>query len=81
MKCRQLRVERLGARWKIKMGDIQRSPYASKLLAIEAAIDAARRLDSDGGSTQVLVQQDDCSYRVLWTGSPYPAAGFSTTPI
>jgi hypothetical protein len=65
---KQYRVEPEGEGWRIKVDGAQHGPYTSKVEAIAAAIDAARNLGPElDARSQVLVQQTDRSYRVLWT--------------
>jgi hypothetical protein len=65
---KQYRVEPGGGRWHIKVDGTQHGPYTSKVEAIAAAIDDARHLAPEfQARSQVLVQQTDRSYRVLWT--------------
>ncbi len=71
---KQYRVEPEGERWRIKVDGTQHGPFTSKIEAIAAAIDDAERLDPElQRRSQVLVQQVDRSYRVLWTHGRVPA--------
>ena len=70
---KQYRVEPDGERWRIKVDDKRHGPFTSKIEAIAAAIDAARNLGPEIlERSQVLVQQNDRSYRVLWTHGRVP---------
>jgi hypothetical protein len=65
---KQYRVEPHGERWRFKVDGTQHGPFTSKIEAIAAAIAAAQRLGPEfHDRSQVLVQQVDRSYRVLWT--------------
>ena len=74
MRGKQYRVEPEGESWRIKVDDTRQGPFASKVEAIAAAINAARKLGPEVDEiSQVLVQQTDRSYRVLWTHGRVPA--------
>src|SRR5262249_49922523 len=68
MSRRRYIVERAGARWKIRIEDLEHGPYESQLEAITAAIAAAQRAGADEAmATEVLVQRLDPTYRIVWT--------------
>ena len=75
MPRRRYLVERVGARWKIRIEDQELGPYLSQTEAVAAAIEAAQQAgpeEADG--TQVLVQRLDPTYRIIWTfgEDPFP---------
>src|SRR5437660_11393055 len=76
MPRRRYLVERVGARWKIRIEDQELGPYLSQIEAVSAAIDAAQQAGADeADGTQVLVQRLDPTYRIIWTfgEDPFPA--------
>jgi hypothetical protein len=61
--------------WKIKVGYRHTGPYDSKSAAMCAAIDYAEKDGQTGRDAQVLVQDEDKTFRVEWTyrRDPYPS--------
>ena len=75
MSRRRYLVERVGARWKIRIEDQVPCSYASQSEAIAAAIEAAQQVGlTQADGAEVLVQRLEPTYRILWTfgEDPFP---------
>jgi hypothetical protein len=56
-----------GAKWKVKLGNLEYSPYDTLAKAIAAAIDGAHAAGKSGFYASVVVQQADGRCRTIWT--------------
>lgn len=63
--------------WKIKYDGEHYGPYKTQRDAMQAAINAAHKLGSQGHDSQVLVQNANNEFRAEWTygHDPYPPRG------
>jgi Uncharacterized protein conserved in bacteria (DUF2188) len=56
-----------GAKWKVKLGTIEYSPYDTAEEAIAAAIEGAHAAGKSGLSATVFMQTSDGRWRRIWT--------------
>ena len=63
--------------WKIKHKGQHSSPYHSQADAIKDAVSRAKASSGGGKNAQVLVQDENHSFRTEWTygNDPHPPAG------
>ena len=67
-------IERDGAGWKIRLGDLYYSPYQTLGEAFAAAVDAAHAAGKSGLVAKVLLQRTNGTWQVVWRyqRDPYP---------
>lgn len=58
--------------WRIKFGDRKIGPFPSRQDAINAAIEAAQGSGCIGHETEVLVEDEDGSFPVIWSYGQEP---------